>query len=434
LTANLSPAPLLGRVMVERDSVNDDSVIVTRLAVSDGEVVAKGQVVLDIETSKSASEVVSPQAGRIVLRVCVGDELKIGELMFEVIPAEAQVPATTSTDSAALPVSSVSTSPVDPAVKAPVFSLAARRAALLQGIAPDRFAPGAWVTAVDVAAVAKNDRPPAAQSATETPAPAAGAAASSLQKLSKRKRNEIRNLAIGNAHGSTSTIGATFTAEGQRLVKPPPIFRDTIADLVIFEGSRLFRQYPGLNAYWVDDRQIALYDSVNFGVSFDSGDNLKVLAISGADQRSLIDIQNEYTRLLDLYEAGGRIDDELLSGATVTLSDLSRVPISFMHPLVNGRQALILGITRASAVRYDVFASFDHRVSEGLAVSRFLSELRERVVSHFGAASTAVGELFCSACRRPMAEELQLGGRGFLNVTLGDGSKGLLCRNCFIGY
>jgi pyruvate/2-oxoglutarate dehydrogenase complex dihydrolipoamide acyltransferase (E2) component len=319
--------------------------------------------------------------------------------------------------------------------------LAARRAAQSHGVADERFAAGAWVTAGDVIAIcgARAATPPPPAPAASVGRRIAEGPAYSLEMQSKRKRIEIRNLAIGNSHSSTSTIGAAFALSGVRLIKPPPIFREPIADLVIFEGARLLKKFARLNACWMDERQIALYETVNFGVSFDSGDNLKVLAIRNADQCSLIDVQTQYLQLLDLYESGDRIEEALLTDATVTLSDLSGVPISFMHPLLNGRQSLILGVTHASAERFDVFASFDHRVSEGLAVARFLEELKLRVLSHFRADSIVradglVRDLSCSACMKPMTEELRLGGRGLLNVTLGDGSEGLLCRNCFVGY
>jgi pyruvate dehydrogenase E2 component (dihydrolipoamide acetyltransferase) len=427
------------RVIVERESVNDDSVVVTRVVVTDGAMVLERQPVLEVETSKTASEVVAPVGGRVLLRASVGDELNIGELLFEIEPPGSESIAPGRREAAQI---NSGTPPLEQPVRAPVLSLAARRAAQAHGIAQDRFAHGGWVTAADVLAMAGAPAQATATSArVQTPpsvaesiaAAGTGAVPTLLQPFSKRKQHEIRNLAIGNSHGSTSTIGASLMVRGPRLVKPPALFRDSIADLIIYEGARLFAAFPQLNACWADERRVALYQCVNFGVSFDSGDNLKVLAIRAADTLSLEHTQREFARLLDLYESGARIDDELLASATVTLSDLSGMPVSFMHPLVNGRQALILGITRPSAQRYDVFASFDHRVSEGLTVARFLSELSLRVCSHFHERSI-VGDLSCSACRKPMQEELRLGGRGLLDVTLGDGSKGLLCRNCFVGY
>ena len=430
-----------GRVIVERESVNDDSVVVTRLIASDGADVQKGQPVLEVETSKTASEVVAPVDGRVSLRAGVGDELSIGELLFEISPTGTE-PGVPEAPSGARADSDALTHAVDQGCSAPKLSTAARRAAQVHGIGLQHWTGGAWVTATEVVALAGNgtraagstrQAPVSSPAASSQPAASRSAAPSVLEVLSKRKLNEIRSLSMGNSHGSTSTIGASLLVVGSRLVKPPPVFRETIADLIMYEAARLLGRYPRLNAFWADDRHIGLYQHVNFGVSFDSGDKLKVLAIRAAETLCLSEIQREFSRLLELYESGARIEDELLASATVTMSDLSAAPVSFMHPLVNGRQALILGVTRPTATRYDVFASFDHRVADGLGVARFLGELSERVCSHFHEHGVA-GELRCSACWKPMEQELRLGGRGLLDITLGDGSKGLLCRTCFVGY
>jgi hypothetical protein len=81
---------------------------------------------------------------------------------------------------------------------------------------------------------------------------------------------------------------------------------------------------------------------------------------------------------------------------------------------------------------YSVFASFDHRVAEGLLVTQFLEELRERVHSYF-LNEAGVANLRCHACSRHIAEDAALGNRGFLSVRLPSGDDVLLCRNCFEG-
>jgi pyruvate/2-oxoglutarate dehydrogenase complex dihydrolipoamide acyltransferase (E2) component len=418
------------RVIVERESVNDDFVVVTRVMAADGTLVLKGQPILQVETSKSVSDVEAPSDGRLCLHASPGAELKIGALMFEIGPVGPASAAPELIEKQAAPLERV----VDDAnATAPaMLSEAARRAARSSGLSESLFAAGGWVTEADVIRLAQRTAT-IDEALSASDAEFRGAAPGHRQRQSKRKLTEIRNLAIGNAHGCTSTIGVSVVASGRRLVKPSAILRDTIADLVIFEGTRLLHRYPRLNACWTDDRHVALYEHVNFGVSFDSGDNLKVLAIQRADTLNLIDIQNEFCRLLDLYETGGPISDDLLASATVTLSDLCALPVSFMQPLVNGRQSLILGLTRPTAGHYEIFAGFDHRVAEGLVVARFLQGLRDRVASYFGD-SVDHTELHCSACSKSMQEELELGGRGFLNVILGNGSRGLLCRNCFAGY
>jgi hypothetical protein len=65
-------------------------------------------------------------------------------------------------------------------------------------------------------------------------------------------------------------------------------------------------------------------------------------------------------------------------------------------------------------------------------VARFLEQLRERVISHHRGAD-GIANLSCDACGRTMRDEIQLGGRGFVSVTLRGGETGKLCRNCFEG-
>ena len=167
-------------------------------------------------------------------------------------------------------------------------------------------------------------------------------------------------------------------------------------------------------------------------MSFDNVQNLKVLTLRAADKLSLPELHREFSSLLDLFESGKPIPAELLGTSTVTISDLSTTGASFMLPLINGQQALILGVVKHDARHFEVFASFDHRVSEGLRVTRFLEALRDRVLSHYRDAD-GHADLACSICSKRMRDELRLGGRGFVNMTLPDGESAMLCRNCFEG-
>ena len=135
---------------------------------------------------------------------------------------------------------------------------------------------------------------------------------------------------------------------------------------------------------------------------------------------------------MHLYESAESIPTELLTTSTVTITDLSHTPAQFMFPLINGRQSLIIGIVRGSRSLYSIFASFDHRVSEGLNITEFLSELKERVESHFYDFFDSI-DLRCDGCEKNISEEISLGNRGFINMTLPDGSEGKFCRNCYSG-
>lgn len=427
-------------VLVPRESVNDQSVVVQRVLLADGAEAQADQVVVEIETSKTVIEVAAPVAGTVRHRLVAGTEMPVGAPLFSVGAAMAALEAAVAAPvSAEAPAEGGSVTPA--ITEPPLLSRAAAAAAARLGTDLSRFQ-GRWVTEADVlggGAVGDAAAPqPAVPLRAAAPAPAAAAAADRpalahdevVQNM--RKRAEVDSLLKGQHAATTSTIGIRIALPGERLVAPDFLFKDSIADLLIFEGARLLRQYPELNGFNIDARTAGQYQAVNFGVSFDNHRNLKVLSLRGADTLGLPEIQRQYGELLDLYESNRPLPVELMSTATVTLSDLSVTSASFMLPLINGQQALILGVVRHHQRLFELFASFDHRVSEGLRVTRFLESLRERVVSHYRSGDGVV-RLHCDACGKSMHDELRLGGRGFVNITRGDGETGHLCRNCFEG-
>jgi len=423
------------RVTVDRDNVNDEFVVVRKLHKRNGESVQAEELVLEIESSKTLSEVYAPESGLLRVHSSEGDEIAVGGLLFEITT---ESPETTDAADIVRPVTPPSEEAQLKASRT-ATELAQRLDVALRDI-PSR----GWITSADVLAAAK---PAAARihgdaaaiRDASTSVPAHGTVPKApfrAVKTSLLKRKEARILAGANSSGSTSMIGTELSLGGSaRLVPPPFLFQDSISDLVTFEAARLLKRYPDLNACYLDERTNGYFAEVNFGISFDAGHNLKVLALRNADQLSLIEVQAGFDRLLQLYESDAPIADELLHCSTVTLSDLSRSGATFMLPLLNASQSLIIGITRRDSDRFGLHASFDHRVSEGLQVARFLDELRGRLQSHYRPAPTnRPGALRCSVCDQTLEAEIETGVRGLLRIACADGSDGYLCRNCFEGW
>ena len=420
-------------ILVPRENVNDESVIILEVNFASGAEVKKGDVVVSIETSKTNVDVDAPEDGVITHQLEKGSEVDVGSLLFTLVngqESELEIKGQSNTHSIKLN--------VDTQKLKARFSIAAIKRAKELGLNLGQFDCG-WVTSADVEKHAGVAIPMATyqHAATdkkfETKDAPVLASTSTKVTLSKRKQAEAKNLIAGDHGSTTSTIGIEIKLLGERLVAAPFLFKGSISDLIAFEGSKLLRQYPELNGSYIDEKTWSQYEQVNFGWSFDNGKNLKVLAIKNADQLSLAALQKEVGRLLDLYDSGQTIPMELLTDATVTFSDLSRSPASFMFPLINGHQTLILGVVRKSKYVFEIFASFDHRVSEGLTVINFLAELKSRVLSYF-IDQNGVVNASCYSCGKSMAEELGLGHRGFIKMTLANGEDENLCRNCFEGY
>jgi hypothetical protein len=119
-----------------------------------------------------------------------------------------------------------------------------------------------------------------------------------------------------------------------------------------------------------------------------------------------------------------------MTRATFTITDLSQSDLDFIHPLLPTGQSCIVAIAR-SARGYRLYVGFDHRVTEGLVASKFLMELKDRLLSF----THAKADASCSFCRRPLAEETTLmGGKGLLHVIDADGKDALACRTCWNGW
>jgi len=410
------------KILVPRENVNDDTVIVRAIHVDSGDSVTKGQLIVEIETSKTNIDIEAPENGVLSHGLEVGAEIEVGATLF-CIGGEGENIKLLESERPQLE---------DINIK--ISKAAARRADELN-IDPRQIGVK-WVTTEHIEKKAgltskKSNTFQVRQDESNDEI----ALSSSVKKeaLSKRKQAEIKNLQMGCHHSTSSTIGINIKILGERIVAPPFLFRNSISDLIVFETSRLLRRFPELNSTYIDSKTYGKYDEVNFGWSFDGGGNLKVLAIKNADKLSLAEIQNEVEKLLELYESNQSIPMELLTSSTVTISDLSKTEASFILPLINGFQSLILGVVRQGESAFELYATFDHRVSEGLRVTEFLTELKARILSYY-LDQDGVTTSTCHACEKTMAEEIFLGHRGFIKITLPNGNEANLCRNCFEGW
>ena len=414
-------------VFVPRENVNDESVVIRALHAQPKQLVKAGDLIVEFETSKTNIDIESPVDGIISINLEIGSEVGIGSRLFSIYQEHELFKREETSSEVSQMESGLSTA---------IFSAAALLRASELKVDKTLFK-GGWITVEDVESFAGLRAQEVLQYTAITNdslrLPPVLAVDHERMGISKRKQAEIQNLELGSLECPASTIGIEIELEGIRVVPPPFLFHETISDLVVYEASRLFKKYPELNAAYIDSKHWARFNSINFGWSFDNGENLKVLSIDKADKFSLIDLQKEVLRLLELYESGKSIPMGTLTSSTVTISDLSSTPTSFMLPLLNGRQSLILGITSNKQRFFKIFATFDHRITEGLRVSQFLSELKDRVLTYFHPGDYELS-IKCCACEKSMKEELSCGHRGFLKIILPSGSEGVICRNCWDGW
>jgi hypothetical protein len=159
-----------------------------------------------------------------------------------------------------------------------------------------------------------------------------------------------------------------------------------------------------------------------------------VVKLNRADESGLTAIEEQ---MLDL--SGKYLDDQLeindLSDITFTITDLSGEGISFFRPLVNRMNSSILGMSAIDENQHIVVFSltFDHRVTEGKAASKFLMELKQRIESYKGDVCDYRRNVTrCYKCFQTLSEDL--GDVGFVKCITPKGQDAYICQSCLKGF
>ncbi|MDO5699957.1 MAG: dihydrolipoamide acetyltransferase family protein [Bowdeniella nasicola] len=162
--------------------------------------------------------------------------------------------------------------------------------------------------------------------------------------------------------------------------------RITIGDLVCYATVQTLRRHGALNAH-LEDNTLTTFQSVHLGLAVDTPRGLLVPTIRNADAMGLREFsQTSYD--LAQQAIGGKIDPDLLGGATFTVSNLGSFGMESFTPIINVPQTAILGVNtitpRAEAdadgeVRLTQRIGFsltaDHRAIDGADAARFLKDL-----------------------------------------------------------
>jgi 2-oxoisovalerate dehydrogenase E2 component (dihydrolipoyl transacylase) len=147
------------------------------------------------------------------------------------------------------------------------------------------------------------------------------------------------------------------------------------------------RRYPTLNASWSDDG-IVLHRDINLGIAVALEDNLVVPVIRNADRLSIGGLA------ITMADLGARARSNHLKldeiqGGTFTLNNTGALGAVMTQAIINQPQAAIMTmdlIVKRAVVVNDAIAirpmmnlglSFDHRVNDGLAATRFVTAVKE---------------------------------------------------------
>ncbi len=366
----------------------------------EGEAVAKGEPLLDIETDKAVVEIESPADGVLAgVKAHEGDVIPVGQTIAWIVmpgekpPAEAQ-PSATGRRMDAKPVASPATAKTSEPVTAAAASGArispkARRLAREHGVDLSRVrgtGNDGEILAEDVLALVGS-------SGSAKNAPAAGAleTMSSTARLMAERTTQswtsvphffvVREVDAGAMLEAREKLGSAIEkAQGVRV---------TQTDVLVGLVARVLVKHPRMNASWTGDG-IRLNQEVNIGIAMAVNDGVVAAVIPGAQTKKLGEIAALRHDLTERARAGRlRLAD--ISGATFTISNLGMYKVDAFSAIINPPQAAILAVGRITdrVVPVDgkpgirpmltMTLSSDHRVVDGARAALFLNDLAEAI-------------------------------------------------------
>jgi 2-oxoglutarate dehydrogenase E2 component (dihydrolipoamide succinyltransferase) len=407
--------PPLGESIVEAT--------ISRWLKQEGDRVAAGDTLVELETDKITVEVPALEAGVLSARrrnegdvVNVGDELGEitagGAVAATAVAPVAVAPAAAVVDAA--PAAAVPAAAV-PAAVAPLaevkLSPAAARLATEAGIDAATVAGsgrGGVVSKADVVAAIAAPAPAAPVPAAPAPvapapaqvAPAARAAASAgtretREKMTTRRKRIAENLLLSQqqtAHLTTfNEIDMTaITALRERLkdrVEKEHGVKLSYMPFFVKAACLALQAYPAVNAQ-IDGDTIVYKHYVNMGIAVASDAGLVVPNVKDAETKSIVQIGKDIAAVAKRAR-DGKLSMDDLTGGSFTITNGGVFGSLLSTPIINYPQVGILGLhkTQDRPVAIDgkveirpmmyVALSYDHRMIDGQQAVLFLVRFKE---------------------------------------------------------
>jgi pyruvate dehydrogenase E2 component (dihydrolipoamide acetyltransferase) len=366
----------------------------------EGEAVAKGETLLEVETDKAVVEVEALADGYLAgVKAKEGDVIAVGRTIAWIVdkgePAPADdLPAAASTVPAVTAPRSpeLVAPPTEPAISGARMKISpkARRLASELHVDLDNVrgsGPGGEILASDIEAAAKST---AASGAT----PSVGAKLETFTTVGRLMAErttqswttvphffltrDVEATALHQAREQFAASGATNSG-----------VKITHTDLLTALVARVLLQHPRLNSSWTPDA-IQIHPIVNIAIAIAVNDGVIAAVIPNAHLATIAEIAVQRRDLAERAKSGKSRPQDF-AGATFTISNLGMFQIDSFSAIIPPPQAAILAVGAIAdrvvaingqpAVRSMMMLtlSCDHRVVDGARGAQFLNDLAQAI-------------------------------------------------------
>jgi 2-oxoglutarate dehydrogenase E2 component (dihydrolipoamide succinyltransferase) len=370
---------------------------VARWLKREGDRVAAGEAVVELETEKVDLEVAAEQPGILThINRPEGEEVKIGDVLGLIEEAAAVAEATPDTpavapparrDPAATASGAVGGGGASPALSQPT-------APAVEGAPSPLTTPGGSAIPLETRQVAVPTQPEAAISSAEPPRAAGRSMPEERVRMSRRRQTIARRL-VEVQH--TTAMLTTFNEIDMGAVmeirsRHKEGFKERhgvslgITSFFVKAAIPALKAFPRLNAE-IQGEEMVLKHHYDIGIAVGAAEGLVVPVLRDADRMSFGEIEQAVKTFVHRAEAGTLSLDDL-RGGTFTITNGGIYGSLLSTPILNPPQVGILGLHKieerpvvlagAVAVRPMMYValSYDHRIVDGREAVQFLVRVK----------------------------------------------------------
>jgi 2-oxoisovalerate dehydrogenase E2 component (dihydrolipoyl transacylase) len=376
---------------------------IVKLLVKVGDLIEKDQPIVEVQTDKVTAELTSPVSGGISQILCAeGEVVKVGSSLVVIDTAESEV---------AVAAHKVLFEQEKPALENPQPTRTAlrviatphvRRLARQLGIDIEKVngtGPIGRVTEEDLKSFGKEGQDTKNQHDQR--------AVSSMVRLpqadsSREERIPIRGIRKKIAEHMVKSVSIIphVTHVDEMEMEALRALRERVKPFAEEKQIKLtflpffvkaivvaLKEFKTFNASIDDEKgEIVLKNYYNIGIAIDTKEGLLVPVIKDADQKSILQIAEDITKLAELARMGKLTVDQM-TGGTFTISNVGPIGGKYASPIINHPEVAILALHKMEqrmvvrngegVIRWmmNMSLSFDHRLIDGVSAVKFTNRI-----------------------------------------------------------
>ena len=381
----------------------------------DGDMVSRDESLCELETDKATQELPAEVAGKLIILVKAGTDVKIGEVVAHIDTDAAGASAPAPTPAAEAPKKETAPAPVAVAASTANYATGHPSPAAAKILAEGNVTPSEVSGSGKDGRITKEDAVKATENKVATPAPSAPAVekaaapkvtapapvASDFSRGVRREKMSRMRRTIASRLVSAKNNTAMLTTFNEVDLTEVMALRDKYQDRFVAKYgvklgfmslfakacAKVLMEIPEVNAQ-IDGDELIFHDYVDISVAISTPTGLVVPPIHNCESMNFAQIELAIKALADKARNGKLTLDEM-KGGTFTITNGGVFGSMMSTPIINEPQSAILGmhaiIQRPMAINGEVkirpmmylALSYDHRVIDGSSSVTFLVKLKK---------------------------------------------------------